>query len=96
MHIIFYVLFAEGSPDSHDLAEGHLDFPELRNEDGSYRLIERRPIHVDSGSDGDHESRDTGIQTHFVAAPDRDWHRRRTTTNKVTSSYETPYISINL
>lgn len=66
----------ELSPDSNDLAERHLDLPELRDEDCGDGLVKRRAIHVDGGADGDDEARDARVQTHVVAATNRYGHRR--------------------
>lgn len=63
-------------PDRHNLAKRHVDPPELGDEDGRHGLVQRRAVHVDGGSDGDHEAGDARVQPHVVAAPDRDGHRR--------------------
>lgn len=72
---IFCHSYAKVLPYSDDLPKRHLDLPELCDEDGGDGLVQRRAVHVDSRSDGDHETCDTRIQAHVVTTTYRNWHR---------------------
>lgn len=45
-------------PDGDDLTKVHLHVVDLGDEDGRQRLVQRRPVHVDGGADGEHKTRD--------------------------------------
>ena len=49
------------SPDGDDLAGVKVNVVDLRDEDRSDRLVERRAVHVDGGADGEDEASDAPV-----------------------------------
>ena len=48
-----------GDGDGDDGPEGDVHLAHLRDEDGGHSLVERSPVHVDGGADGEHEPEKT-------------------------------------
>lgn len=61
-------------PDSDDLPHGEIDAVHLCDEDGGYRLVECRAVHVDSGAHGKDEPGDTLVDVQVLfQTPEGHW-----------------------
>lgn len=56
---VLVLIFSFFLPDGDDLTKIHLHVVDLGNKDGCQRLVKGRSVHVNGGTDGQHETRDS-------------------------------------